>query len=122
MLAGAVCAGCDTIAFLDKIPVPDIPNPVKALLEARSEARAFRSAAEHAECGDADAQYTLAQHYRSGAGALEDLIQSYRWYQISAASGHIYAGFQMTDLAAEMTPDDIAEAERLARAWAPASC
>jgi hypothetical protein len=41
------------------------------------------------------------------------------WFSLAAANGMDAAGKARDQLAAQMTPDQIAEAQRLAREWKP---
>lgn len=42
-----------------------------------------------ADAGDAQAQYVLAQQYATGsAGAPQDVVAAFRWYQLAAEQGH----------------------------------
>ena len=77
-----------------------------------------------ADQGFADAQYSLGGVYEHGYGLPRDYVQAYMWYDLAASrfSGSeaekIYAAARDRDLvAAKMTRDQIAEAQRLAREW-----
>ncbi len=64
----------------------------------------------------------LGQAWRE-AGLVElDPIRAYVWYSLAAANGETRAGFTRDDLADQMTPAQIAEAERLAAEWKPGDC
>ena len=80
--------------------------------------RWFRLAAEQ---GRADAQHDLACSYRDGNGVPQDYVQAHMWYSLSASqrSEAEWANrAKNRDLTAQrMTPDQLAEAQRLARAW-----
>ncbi len=79
-----------------------------------------------AEKGDDAAQEDLARQYLEGHGVPRDLVQAHVWYNL-AASAHVgdevrerrKAGREAA--AKEMTPAQIAEAQRLAREWKPKS-
>jgi len=72
-----------------------------------------------AEQGEARAQFLLAGMYSSGTGVPKDWVFAYMWANLSAASGFEFAP-KLRDLAAsQMTPAQIAEAQRLAREWKP---
>jgi TPR repeat protein len=75
-----------------------------------------------AEQGQADAQFYLGFMYAEGQSVPQDDVQAHMWYDL-AASRHsprkwrkIAAGVR-DYLAARMTPEQIAEAQRLAREW-----
>ena len=80
--------------------------------------RWFRLAAEQ---GRADAQHDLACSYRDGNGVPQDYVQAHMWYSLSASqSSEAEWGNRAKnrDLTAQrMTPDQLAEAQRLAREW-----
>ena len=59
----------------------------------------------------------------SDAGFAEpDRVRAYMWYSLAASSGHRRARFSKNTLANQMTPAQIAEAERLAAEWKPGDC
>ena len=65
------------------------------------------------------AQRKLGLMYERGDGVLQDYVQAYKWYSLGAANG-VKAGAVLRDaLAKRMTPDQIAEAQQLARKWKP---
>ncbi len=81
-----------------------------------------------AEKGDADAQYDLGVLYHSGEDFPADYVQAWKWYQLAAsrftpeeASMRERAIKSRDRVAALMTPAQIAQAQRLAREWRPAS-
>ena len=74
----------------------------------------YRKAAEQ---GDAEAQTNLGAMLATGRGVAQDYVSAHMWFSLAAAKGHEKAK-QSQDLAASlMTPDQIAEAQRLAREW-----
>ncbi len=56
--------------------------------------------------------------YESGHVPL-DYVLAYMWLDLAAAQGVQIALKFREDLAAKMTPDQIAEARRMARDWKP---
>jgi len=78
----------------------------------------YRKAAEH---GHANAQYNLGNAYCQGQGVPQDYVQAHMWMDLAAS------GFTVDDqnkyssardaVAAKMTPQQIDEAQRLAREW-----
>jgi len=79
-----------------------------------------------AEQGHADAQYSLGAMYGRGQGVPQDRVQAYIWLSLAASrfSEPEIEKRQMVLLnrgiiASEMTPEQIAEAQRLAREWIP---
>jgi TPR repeat protein len=89
-------------------------------------ATALRLWSPLANQGDAAAQGNLGLMYASGKGVPEDYIQAHMWFNLAASS------FPASDaenrdnavksrdlLAAKLTPEQIAEAQALAREWMP---
>jgi hypothetical protein len=77
-----------------------------------------------ADSGDAQAQYNLGLAYVEGEGVEADNVAAHMWFNIAAArfppsdTRNRSAAVKNRDVvAAKMTPDQIAEAQRLARAW-----
>ena len=76
--------------------------------------RWYRLAAEQ---GDALAQFNLGIAYRQGRGVPKNYVQAYLWATLAAGKG-IEEVVELRDsLEKIMTPDQIAEAQRLAREW-----
>ena len=69
--------------------------------------------------GDASAQNNLGDTYYAGEGVLQDYVEAHKWYNLSAAAGNTIAGELRDLIAKKMTPEQIAEAQRLAREWKP---
>ncbi|MDF0643909.1 MAG: tetratricopeptide repeat protein [Nitrospira sp.] len=76
----------------------------------------FRRAAAQ---GDALAFAKLGLMYEQGRGVPQDFIQAHMWYNLSAAHGEKRALERRDALTRQMTPAQIAEAQRLAREWTP---
>ncbi len=72
-----------------------------------------------AEQGYAEAQYNLGFMYRTGQGKPLNYIQAYMWNSLAAAQGLKIAIRDQYVLESFMTPEQLAEAQRLAREWAP---
>jgi hypothetical protein len=77
----------------------------------------FRLAAAQ---GDARAQRDLGTMYELGKGVTQDYVRSHMWFNLSAASGwgggiDLFSVMEQRDLvAAKMTPQQIAEAQKMA--------
>ena len=69
--------------------------------------------------GNATAQLYLGRIYVARAAVVPDPIKAHFWYSLAAASGSEAAVKFRDFVASSMTPDQIAEAQRLARKWAP---
>jgi TPR repeat protein len=71
----------------------------------------YRRAAEQ---GNDRAQYNLGLMYDNGDGVPQDYVQAHMWYDIAGVE---VAARYRDIVAREMTPAQIAEAQRLAREW-----
>ncbi len=66
--------------------------------------------------GHASAQNNLGVSYGYGQGVIQDYVTAYAWANIAAANGKKTAGrFKSEFLEKKMTPDQIAEAQKLSR-------
>lgn len=81
----------------------------------------YRKAAEQG-CGKA--QVSLGFHYEHGKGVPQDDVLAYMWYHIAASRFPPAATYERDtaardrdNVAARMTPAQIAEARRMAREW-----
>jgi hypothetical protein len=74
-----------------------------------------------ADQGNASAQNNLGTLYAKGRGVPRDDVAAYMWFALSAAQNNPPAAENRAAAAASMTPDQIAEAEKLVRAWKPKS-
>ena len=72
-----------------------------------------------AEQGHADGQRNLGKMYALGIGLLEDYVIAHMWFNLAAARGAEDAVKFRDRLSKDMTPAQIAEAQRLAREWKP---
>ena len=76
--------------------------------------------------GNATAQYNLGVMYSAGQGVPQDYVQAHKWFNLAAsrlpateAENRDMATKNRDTVAAKMTPQQIAEAQRLAREWKP---
>lgn len=78
----------------------------------------YRKAAEQ---GNTEAQIYLGFLYREGRGIRQDYVEAYKWSYLAASlTSGIYgkdAAILRDSLAAEMTPEQIAEARKRAQEW-----
>ena len=85
--------------------------------------RAFEAAAswyrKAADQGHVLAQSDLGTVYAKGQGVPQDYVSALMWYSLAAAKGLTDAAKERDVVAAQMTPAQIAEAQRLAREWKP---
>ena len=78
--------------------------------------RWFRLAADQ---GEALAQTKMAVMYDEGQGVPKSIVQAYKWYSLAATNGDKPASLLRDSLANQMTPAQIAEAQKLAQEWKP---
>jgi TPR repeat protein len=78
--------------------------------------RWFRLAADQ---GEALAQTKIAIMYDEGQGVPQNLVQAYKWYSLAATNGDKPANELRNAIANQMTPAQIAEAQKLAQEWKP---
>jgi TPR repeat protein len=79
-------------------------------------ARLFRMPAE---LGIGGAQFLLGMLYMNGNGVQEDSVQAYMWMELAVERGSKGAREARRILAEQMTPEQIARAEAMAKAWKP---
>jgi hypothetical protein len=63
----------------------------------------------------------LGMMYERGRAVPQDLVEAHMWYNLSAAYGEKRAAESRDAIAAQMTSEQIAEAQRRARKWRPPS-
>lgn len=78
--------------------------------------RWFRLAAEQ---GEALAQTKMAIIYDEGQGVPQNIVQAYKWYSLAATNGDKPANELRNTITSQMTPAQIAEAQKLAQEWKP---
>ncbi len=67
--------------------------------------------------GNADAQLNLGRLHADGSP--RDLVAAYTWLSLAAAQGKRWAEQRRQELAGEMTPEQLADAERQIAAFVP---
>ena len=77
-----------------------------------------------AEAGAADASLSAEDMYRRGLAASTineageiDLVTAHMWFNLAAMRGNIEARAYRAELSREMGPDEVAEAQRMAREY-----
>jgi TPR repeat protein len=65
------------------------------------------------------AQYYLGSVYANGNGVPKNYIEAYKWYSLSAARGCGEANNDLSIIETRMTPEQIAEGQKLAREFIP---
>ena len=72
--------------------------------------------------GDADAYYDLGVAFSTGSGGVDyDLIQAHKWFNLAALGGSKEGQVCRAEISSEMSREEIAEAQRQARAWLDAT-
>ena len=61
--------------------------------------------------------FDLGLIYSTGREVAADLIAAHKWFNLAAAKGNHEAALYRQELALEMTPEEVAEAQRAAREW-----
>ena len=83
----------------------------------RDDAQAVKWYRLAADQGVAKAQTNLGVKYANGRGVPQDDVQAHMWFNLAAAQGQ---GETYRDLVEQMmTPQQIAQAQELARNWKP---
>lgn len=72
-----------------------------------------------ADQGDTSARSFLGYMYENGQGLPQNYVQAYMWYDLAIAAGDNDAIEYRDVVSAKMTPEQIAEAQKLAREWKP---
>jgi TPR repeat protein len=82
------------------------PRPVKPLELSDSESGAGK-----------DYLFELGLLYSTGRSAPPDFLAAHKWFNLSAQRGNKTAARLRSEMAAEMSPSDVASAQRAAREW-----
>jgi len=70
--------------------------------------------------GHHDAQYDVANRYRRGSSPVQlDPIEAYKWLSLAAKDGDAIKRYYRDVLVRQLSPEQIAEAERLVAEWQP---
>jgi uncharacterized protein len=70
-----------------------------------------------AKSGAVDAYYDLGMMFSAGDGVDVDLIEAHKWFNLAVMGGFEDAKGYRADIAAELSPGDVAAAQRKAREW-----
>lgn len=95
---------------------------------ARDDREAVKWYGRAAEQGDADAQVSLGVMYSAARGTSQNYVQAHKWFSIAAdrypaseRGKKTQAAKNSQVLEQKMSPEQLAEARRLAREWQPRS-
>jgi TPR repeat protein len=69
------------------------------------------------QTGAPDALFELGMLYATGRDVAADLVVAHKWFNLAAARGNASALTYRVELAREMSQEQIAEAQKLAREW-----
>lgn len=61
--------------------------------------------------------YNLGIQYSTGQGVELDYVEAHKWFNLAAMKGNLEARQWRSQLAQEMSPAQVAEAQRQAREW-----
>lgn len=70
-----------------------------------------------ARSGRAEALYNLGLAYSTGQGVTQDYVAAHKWFNLAAMRGIDEAKSWRNQIAGEMNPSQIAQAQKLAREW-----
>ena len=88
-----------------------------ALTQERA-ARVFNMNIAAAQRGDAQAYFELGVAYSTGTDGVDiDLIEAHKWFNLASLGGVREGGVLRSEIASEMAREEVAQAQRLARAW-----
>jgi len=79
---------------------------------------AFKGFARLSTKGSIVSQYHLGLMYLKSMGALQDYCYAHLWFNIAASQNHKKARIQLEKLTKKMSVHQVAEAQKIARAWA----
>jgi TPR repeat protein len=83
-------------------------------------ARIDTGSADHLADGQGatgDVLFQLGVMYATGRTGPVDLVAAHKWFNLAAMRGSAEAARHRRELVAEMAPDQVAAAQRLAREW-----
>jgi TPR repeat protein len=70
-----------------------------------------------AQTGAPDGLFELGMLYATGCDVEPNLVLAHKWFNLAAMRGNRAALNHRMELAREMSPAEVAEAQRLAREW-----
>lgn len=77
----------------------------------------LENAAPAETAASADVLFELAMLYASGRDGVVDLVAAHKWFNLAALKGRVDALQFRREVAQSMSEDQIAKAQRDARAW-----
>jgi TPR repeat protein len=70
-----------------------------------------------AQTGTPDALFELGMLYATGRDVAADLVVAHKWFNLAAVRGNQTALTHRVELAREMSAEQVASAQKLAREW-----
>ena len=87
--------------------------------DAGRHSEALREWQTAANAGDAKAMLALGRLYVQGLGVPQNYVHAHLWFSLAASRFEAEAVKERDALAARMSPEQVAEAQKLAAAWQP---
>ena len=84
---------------------------------ARIEIPEGEAASITANASSGDVLFELGMMYCNGREVAQDYVAAHKWFNLAALKGNSTAKQLRSEIALEMSPAQIAEAQRQARAW-----
>lgn len=84
---------------------------------ARMEMPEVQTAAITPNASSADVLFELGMTYCNGRGVGQDYVAAHKWFNLAALKGNSAARHYRGEISLEMSAVQMAEAQRLARAW-----
>ena len=78
---------------------------------------AFKRFSRLSAKGSVISQYHLGLMYLKGLGVLQDFCRAHLWLNMASSRGHKKARVQLEKLTKRMSAQQVADAQKLARAW-----
>ncbi len=69
------------------------------------------------KAGSAEIFFQLGMKYATGRDVDTDLVSAHKWFNLAAMNGNRAAATYRQEIALEMSPRDVAYAQRAAREW-----
>jgi TPR repeat protein len=95
------------LAMLDFIGIDGQPDYEAALAMFHKSANGW----------DRNAQYYLGHQYYYGLGVKKDAMEAYKWFDLSAANGHVGAHYMRSIVAHHLTEKQVGTAHKNALQW-----
>ncbi|MEI6557589.1 MAG: hypothetical protein WCO00_04220 [Rhodospirillaceae bacterium] len=125
-MRGIISVGLIALSLLAAAAGPAVAEPTADKLREAARvylqgdyATAFSLWRPLADQGDGMAQTNLGILYARGQGVSQDFVRAYMWLSLAASYGNSEGARYRDIVVGHMTPDQIADAQRLSREWHP---